>query len=314
MEENQIESNNETASSAPESTGYSTISEATNAAVESLNKPQQSQSDQQSAAPAAPQIQDISKLQKFLVDGKEYTYEQLKKERMLQSDYTKKTQEIASFKKEHEESKKYWSNLSADLKNVKANPALAEEFKKVYPEQYHGYLDFLGEQIAQPKLDPFVEQKLSRYEEQLSKYEEKLANYEEMYADHTERSVHNAELEIDAAFKELGEKYPQFEEVQCLDHLEKLLDQRRQEAIENGQKPSSVKLEKQDFEQAIKASHEYHSKRYQEFYNKQFNNQKATSTKLKGIGAGGGTPSGKPVQAKTIAEATRMAIEDSQTH
>ena len=55
--------------------------------------------------------------------------------RQGREDYTRKTQEIA-------QERRYFANLDADLEKVRNNPSLAEEFKRIYPEQYHNFLRY----------------------------------------------------------------------------------------------------------------------------------------------------------------------------
>ena len=69
-------------------------------------------------------IPDLEKLAKFRYKGKTLTLDDLQKMGMMQNDYQKKTQELAK-------ERKYWDNLDSDLGNVRDNPKLANEFKKL---------------------------------------------------------------------------------------------------------------------------------------------------------------------------------------
>ncbi len=95
---------------------------------------------------AQKQAEDIAELEKvigekkFKFEGRELTLTELKRAMLRQDDYTKKTQDLARQKKEMEsvtERTKYIDNFKADLAAVRANPALAKEFKKIYPEHFH---------------------------------------------------------------------------------------------------------------------------------------------------------------------------------
>src|SRR3954464_16064772 len=86
--------------------------------------------------PKTPEMVDLESLEKFRYAGREMTPKELQQAVMLQSDYTRKTQQLA-------EERKYYDNLSADLSAVAQNPQLAAKFKEVYPEKFHDYLAYV---------------------------------------------------------------------------------------------------------------------------------------------------------------------------
>lgn len=63
---------------------------------------------------------------KIEIDGKELTVEEIKNGMLRQSDYTKKTQDLARQRKEAEDAIKFYESL-------KENPQLTEQIKKVTP-------------------------------------------------------------------------------------------------------------------------------------------------------------------------------------
>ena len=138
-----------------------------------------------------PSVLDLDSVDKFKFNGREWTPKDLKSAYMMQSDYTRKMQEIA-------QDRKYADNLSTDVSAVLANPELAEQFKKIYPPKYHAVLDKILEK-ALPKQglerpgtsDPVFMNRLERLEKQIF-----------------EREVMAAEAEIDSKFKTFNEKYP----------------------------------------------------------------------------------------------------------
>jgi hypothetical protein len=77
---------------------------------------------------------ELESLDKFKFRGKEWTPEEIDKAMLLQADYTRKTQAISA-------ESKFIDNLDADLRAVRSNPDLTSEFKKLYPEKYHKFLD-----------------------------------------------------------------------------------------------------------------------------------------------------------------------------
>jgi len=108
--------------------------------------PVETEAPAQAVTPEEQKILDLKELvkdQKFKLDDKEFTLDDLKKHMMRDADYRRKTQEIASIKKEHESLKgeqKYWDNLQHDLALVKANPHLADQFKQTYPDKFHQFV------------------------------------------------------------------------------------------------------------------------------------------------------------------------------
>ena len=90
------------------------------------------------------EITELEKLERFKFKGEEWTPKKAEQAFMRQQDYTKKAQELAEQRKEYESELKhreYRSNLKADINHVLKNPSLADEFKKIYPEEYHYALE-----------------------------------------------------------------------------------------------------------------------------------------------------------------------------
>jgi len=239
-------------------------------------------------------VADLSKFSRFKLGEEELTPDQLRKERMLHSDYTKKTQEIA-------QERRYVSNLQADLEKISRNPALAEEFRRVYPRQFHNYLNFvLRETNASQQtnrsmvpnsqaniLDPRVEKALSTIERLEKEREEDLVN--------------QRVTEIDSAFSKFSSKYP----LATPNGYEGLVLSKAQRVIESGDKMDDSKWEK-----IFKESEQHFSKAYESHYKTRINNQKAAHIKGKDIGSGGGVPGGAPQMPRTIKEAARIAEEE----
>lgn len=118
-------------------------------------------------------IEDIEdqELTSFLIDGEEYDVETIKEWKqghLRQSDYTRKTQELAQMKKEFESRKKEVEDAIEVYKFLQANPKLTEEL-------YEKSLE-LGEQVPKIKTeqatDPRIEKAL--YEFELQKIESQL--------------------------------------------------------------------------------------------------------------------------------------------
>ncbi len=90
-------------------------------------------------------IVELDKLEKFKYRGKEWTPKDLEAATLRQSDYTKKTQELA-------QERRFVENLPYDLMAVSRDPAKASQFKQVYPEKFHQFLeDFLSSNQTNPQ-------------------------------------------------------------------------------------------------------------------------------------------------------------------
>ncbi len=86
-------------------------------------------------------IAELDKMDKFKLDGQEWTLKDLKAAIMRQKDYTQKTQTLAEERKSLQEEKRFHENLAWDLDNLRKNPALVHEFLKVYPQSFHKYAE-----------------------------------------------------------------------------------------------------------------------------------------------------------------------------
>lgn len=230
----------------------------------------------QSAQNAGPLNLDTA--EKVSWKGKEYTPAQLEKLFMMQSDYTKSKQAIA-------EEKKYISNLRYDLQTVKKNPALANEFLKMYPKEYHAYLDDVmpqdwknGSQQAS-NLPPEIQDKLDRFDSYIR-----------------EQEVTREESNLEKVSQSMMNKYPEALEDVVLARAEALIGENKN-------------LTPEVWDKLYKASHEFMLNKMTQKQNTTFDNQKNANQKARGIGPGGGTPGQAPVKL-SMKEATEKAIQD----
>lgn len=250
---------------------------AANTAQNQVQNREQSQPTPQEAKA----IFDLDKAEKFLFRGKEYTREQLDKEFMMRSDYTKKTQELSGFRKEAQ----YYQNLDADLATIRTNPALAEQFRQIYPEKFHKFLDLMGvkapetSQKSYAELPPEIQAKLERLEN---------------YVQSTE--VSKIESQMDAQFQSLQQKYPEGNEDLVLARAQAYLDQ-------------DVKMTPDLWEKLWKQSHDETLDRFKKFKSAEFNKQKEANKKSHEPGPGGGIP-GQAPRRETMAQATERAIRE----
>ncbi len=263
--------------------------------------------------PETPQeIADLAKLQKFLLDGKEYTVEELKKERMRLQDYTRKTQELAEERRKHQESAKYETNLPKDLEVLWEQPWRAEEFRKLYPSGFHHLADRIerlykanpgqwstsearedrgqtDQRDSQVDIEQLIERKVS---ERLKPLEEKEAREQEkLYL-----------AEMDATETRLMQKYKFANKAEVYALAEYLSN-----GDENN--PEGKELEAADWEKIFKDSHERQVAMIKQAQSENFNQQKAANQKLKDVASGGGVPGEAPVVPKNLKEAKDMFLK-----
>lgn len=254
-------------------------SESTESAEQS---PQGASPEGESApSPTAQEIIDLDKIEKFRYAGRELTPKELQGMVMMQSDYTRKTQSLA-------EERRYYDNLSADLASVKANPALLDKFKSIYPEKFHAYLDYVAPQreaaapqaAQKPVMDPAFEERFNKMEQA-----------------YKAREVEAAEAQIDATIKTLAPKYPYASERAVLAEV--------QYALDKGQK-----LTEKVWEAAYKAVNDDTKRKVDMARQEELKNQKQANMRGKDVSQGGGIPGQAPKMPRTIKEATAYALQE----
>jgi len=230
-------------------------------------------------------VTDLSKLEKFVFEGKEWTADQLKKSIMLHSDYTKKTQDLS-------ENRKYYDNLQYDLDSVRANPALADKFKEVYPKSFHKYLDYVSSQTSSAQSSPsqghqaipddVVSAVLQRIQPELER--------SKGYIQQVEAEKYEAKL--NNLFGTLSKKYP--------DAVEDVVLARAQTYLDKGEA-----LTDQTWERLWKQSHDQMVKRDQERKSQTLQTQRQSNQSFKGPPQGGEAPMGV---------APKMKLKDVADH
>lgn len=259
--------------------------ESTVAVESSQDSTAQSDSSSQSASENQPtqavsdQIVELESLPKFKFGGREWTPKDLQGAYMMNSDYTRKTMALA-------EERKYVDNLRADLEHVRNNPSLEELFKSRYPRQYHQYLDLVlpanrnQGQGRNQGIDPQFLDRFQRLETEIQ-----------------ETKVNAILAELDAKAAVLSKKYPFADEEAVLSRAQSLVD--RGEKVTDG-----------IWEALWRTVHERNQKAWESFQAQRVNEQRRVNKSGKDVGSGGGTPGVAPRKAKTIKEATEMALSD----
>jgi len=269
------------------------------------NEPSFDKQPQQTAQEKLDQaIMDLSKADKVMFEGKEWTRDELKRAIMRQEDYTRKTQELSRQRQEFEnyrtqleqqvEQSKYENNYSADLRKVLNNPALMSEFFSTYPKEYHskllGDLQRYGQegQGQQSRIDPVLAKTMAEMHEMKSK----LSSYEE------QRQQADAEF-IDSRLKSLettlSQKYPKAN----LETVYAKLDlEAQQQGLNFAQIRANPQLIDQAMDKLMKESHESFLKSYEAYAKEQSRKQIEANKKGSDVGKGGGTPNAPQPKAK----------------
>lgn len=246
---------------------------------------------------SAPSLTDIDKLEKFVWQGKVYTAKELKEGWLRQQDYTKKTKELSEQTKSEE---RYWQNLRADLGHIRKNPALALKFKQVYPAKFHSLVDEIFESASgqgnqtqtTSSLDPRV---LAQLEEPLGRMNKLLETYQE-------REVAAIESELSGYEAKFTAKYPLAQENEVLAKAEYLI----QKQIDDGEQ--SPKLDEASWDKLWKQSHDYHDKRYKDFYQRQVSDQRAANKQASDVPRGGSSAA-RPAEERAGLKSGRAAME-----
>lgn len=249
-------------------------------------------SNNQSIAQA---MHDLEKLGKFRVDGKEMSYQDLKKSMMLHGDYTKKTQAFAAEKKALEtfkQQEKFQKALSADLEYVKNNPGSASDFIKVYPQEYHQYLKFvLDKQAEVNKQESAQTQAQPQVDYQL------LSRLQQIENTIFEQTVEKNTMEIESQLNTFGAKYPNVPKTEVLAKIIEL-------------DASGKKVDAAAYEKAFKEIEARHDAIYKERYKQLQTKQTQANKKAKDVSAGGGTIGRAPQKFTKLSDVTKFAIED----
>jgi hypothetical protein len=272
-----------------------------NLEVSGDNKPDSQQSTP-STQTTAEQLADLDKLERVRFGGKELTVKELKAALMRQSDYTKKTKELA-------ETRKYAENFAYDFAKVVRQPSLMAELKNIYPAQYvemvESYLKEQGiEQNAeQPDVSgqdqsiPADVQKL--LDERLKPFQEQLSEFQSLKQSLKEQETKAISQQLDTLHDKYGKKYPYADP--------DLVDFRIQIAKEKGVEITRDNLG-EVYEQVYKSLHEHHEKRLNAQQKAKVTEQVKAGQAAKDVSGGAGIPAAAPKKYKKFAEITQDAL------
>lgn len=243
-------------------------------------------------------IAELDKMDKFKLDGQEWTLKDLKAAIMRQKDYTQKTQSLSEDRKTFDGSKKFYENLAWDLLAVKNDPSRVQEFIKLYPKEFHQHVEkFLGagannqqqtqQQNVQQQPRPDV-QLLSR-----------LDTLEKFY---NEQQVSKSEAEINTQMERLSKVYPDAA------NFKEMVLGRAFEAHSQG-----TQLTPEAWESIYKQVNQEVGTTLKAKYGELVKKQTEANNKSADVGAGGGSPGRAPMKFKKFDDITKYAEELSKS-
>lgn len=243
-------------------------------------------------------IAELDKMEKFKLDGQEWTLKDLKAAIMRQKDYTQKTQAIAQERKTFEESKKFDDNLKVDLASVRSNPSLVAEFVRVYPERYHHLVEDALKN--QPAAQATTQQQVSTQPQVDVQLYSRLQHLEKVLND---QEVAKAEASIKTTMDELAKKYPETE-----NKLARETILARAHELYNGQ---NQELSKDAWDQIYKEVAEEVKEFAKAQYGTLVKKQTEANSKARDVGAGGGIVGSAPRKFKNFDEITKFAESEA---
>lgn len=235
-----------------------------------------------SPSESAQAILDLEKAEKFLIGGKEYTWKQLQSERMLQSDYTRKTQAFAKEREQFEQQREMDSNFRADLPKILSNPQRLYELAQHYPKEYvdlaRQYLELTPAQQRQ------VTEGGSSFD--LNGLERILENRLKPLVDRLDQTETSAvHKQLDATFTAMQTKYPGVDEEFVLARLQ-------------GLRANGRDIDDQQIEDVFKSLHERDQQRLEGYHKERLLKQSEANKKARDSAPGGGIPGQAPKKLK----------------
>lgn len=237
----------------------------------------------------AQDIIDLDKLEKFRLHGEEWTRDKLASAMLRQADYTRKTQEFAK-------ERKYYDNLAADIRNVLRNPQLVTQFKKIYPEKFHRYLDHYEDLLGTKQTDGAGKPQKTDVDQKL------LSRIDQIENRFKEQEVKAAEAMLDGVFSKYTEKFPFADEASVISKALALMETRKQAG-------ESDNLSESDWNRIFQGENDRVQKLAESRYQAKVKNQLQANRKAKDVAAGGDAPSQAPKRL-SMKEATEAAIRD----
>lgn len=245
----------------------------------------------------APNLIDLDQVEKFKYRGEEWDRTRLEKSMLMQSDYTRKSQQLAETRKQFTEEKRFYDNLAVDIASVLKNPSLVEQFKSIYPEKFHSYLNHYQDLLEKKQEQPGGETKSVADPRLLNRLEQVENRFRE-------QEVAAAEAQLDGIFDKFKGKYPYADEASVTTKAMALMDQLKS----HGEKET---LSDKQWDALFKSEHERIKTRAESSYKEEVKKQLQSNRTAKDTAPGGGTPGQAPVK-RTFKQATEDAIRDAK--
>lgn len=239
---------------------------------QSLQQP----SSEQHSDPKTTELPDLEKVGKFTYKGEQWDTARFEKERMMERDYRQKTMQLAEDRKKEDSFK---SALAYDLRQVKSNPNLAQEFKKVYPQAYHALLeDYLPKdsQAQTMQLPAELRQEIDMLKNGVQSFQE------ERYQAKAEANLNT----LNQIESNMMKKYPHAQIESILTSIDQYVTQNKIQDIKD--------IPEKSIETLFKSSHEKIMKLSESIYSEKLKAQKDANRRGQDIGKGGGIPGEAP--------------------
>lgn len=216
---------------------------------------------------------DLDKHERFRWQGREWTRQELTDGTLMRADYSRKTQEL-------QEARKYADNFDADLSKVVENPALFDEFRKIYPKRY-----IQAAQRIIDRLEPQNKPAPTPTNSTTSLKDNPTIRELLEWKSEVEQSVKEARTQanlqwLDSQHEKMSPKFP-------LANAE-LVDKRLGDMLSQDK---NLKVTEALMETLYKKASEDADSLYKSHYKKQVDEQKKASAKAKDVGRGSGVTS-----------------------
>lgn len=238
-------------------------------------------------------------------------------DRMRQRDYTKKTQALAEEKRRLEAEKaklekiqkmqEYYDNLDADIEAVERDPSLIGEFKKIYPPEFHRYVDRLARAYGwnnQQSRSQSANGEMTREELYARLSPEDRAAIDRVRAvdEHLQQErVRAADLELQNIQQSFSQKYPEAPELMVLAKAQILNEKKMKE--------TGQPLNRKEWEFLYKSTHDEMIERYDKRGMDRVNKVREANLQARGPGPGGGIP-GQASTRRTLKDAESDLFRD----
>lgn len=241
-----------------------------------------------------PTVADLDKLERFRFAGREWSPKELKNAYLMQSDYTRKMQEVA-------ETRKYTDNFASDLQTVLKDRHRLEEMRRIYPKEYMDVAErILQEKGGQPApTQPTQTDSVKSHPE----FQQLRSELDQWKAEKEQAQVASNQSWLDTQFDKLAKKYP-FADPEVITARAEIAITR------HGQKLAADGNGEQLLDRLFKKNDEEIKAKWAEHYKGKVNQQIDVGKRGKDVGAGGGVPGSAPKGFKTIKEATNAFLSD----